>query len=257
METERDTDTERGRRPWIVIPASLEQARWTVWDKEAILVPQSYIAAIQRSGGTALIVPPDDELIANPDQILDRADGLVLVGGSDIDPASYDASPHAQTVDVHRSRDHFEIALTRAAIERDIPLLGICRGMQILNVAYGGTLIQHLPEDLGHDHHRRSVGSFENAAHDVRLEPGTLAAEAAGETVHTTMSHHHQGVNRIGEGLVASGWSVLDGLVEAIEMPDRRFVLGVQWHCEEDPNARVIGALVAAARATRVVVQSR
>jgi putative glutamine amidotransferase len=128
-----------------------------------------------------------------------------------------------------------------------MPVLGICRGMQVLNVAYGGTLLQHLPETFGHHEHRRVAGSFDEADHDVRLVPGSLAAAAAGELLHTTKSHHHQGVDVIGEGLVITGSSAIDDLAEAIELPDRRFVLGVQWHPEADEHSREIGALVQAA----------
>ena len=143
-------------------------------------------------------------------------------------------------------RDEFEIALARGAIERDLPVLGICRGMQLINVACGGTLIQHVPELVGHDEHRRVIGSFDGAEHDVVLAEGSLAAAAAGEVSHSTKSHHHQGVDRLGEGLLVSGFSTLDELPEAIELPARRFVLGVQWHPEADPASSVIDAFVAA-----------
>jgi putative glutamine amidotransferase len=146
-------------------------------------------------------------------------------------------------------RDRFEIALTAAAIERDLPVLGICRGMQLINVARGGTLLQHLPDQFGHHEHRRVVGSFDGADHDVQLLAGTLALRVAGEARHATKSHHHQGVDRLGEGLVVSGTSALDGLPEAIELPERQFVLGVQWHPEADALSPVVGALVAAADA--------
>jgi putative glutamine amidotransferase len=145
-------------------------------------------------------------------------------------------------------RDRVELALTRRAVERDLPVLGICRGMQLVNVALGGTLKQHLPDELGHEDHRRVPGSFDGADHDVRLAPGSLAARAAGEEHHATKSHHHQGVDRIGEGLEVSGHATIDELPEAIELPGRRFVLGVQWHPEADPGSGVIAALVAGAR---------
>ncbi len=147
------------------------------------------------------------------------------------------------------------LALARRAVERDLPLLGICRGMQLLNVACGGTLIQHLPERFGHHEHRRVPGTFDGADHDVHLEEGSLAARAAGETVHGTKSHHHQGVDRLGDGLVATGWAVGDELVETVEMPGRGFVLGVQWHPEADAESRVVAALVAEARAGAPVVR--
>ena len=129
-----------------------------------------------------------------------------------------------------------------------MPVLGICRGMQLINVACGGTLVQHLPEHLGHQEHRRVLGCFDGADHDVALAEGSLAASAAGETAHATKSHHHQGVDRLGEGLLVSGISTLDDLPEAVELADRRFVLGVQWHPEADPASKVIAAFVDAAR---------
>jgi putative glutamine amidotransferase len=237
-------------RPRIGLCTALERARWTVWDQEAFLLSRSYADALQAAGAVAVMLPPDPWLAEHPEDALDALDGLVLAGGADIDPSNYGAERHPKTVNTRPERDRAEIALARGALERDLPVLGICRGMQLLNVALGGTLIQHLPDDFGHTDHRRSLGSFDNADHDVRLTPDSLAARAAGETLHATKSHHHQGVARIGDGLVASGWSVLDELVEAIELPDRRFVLGVQWHPEVDPRSRVVRSFVrAAARA--------
>jgi putative glutamine amidotransferase len=237
------------RRPRIGICTAVEQAQWTVWDQEACLLARSYINAIQRAGGLALMIPPDPALIGEPDEVLDVLDGLILAGGADIDPGSYDETPHEETHGTSPERDAFEVALARRALERDVPLLGICRGMQLMNVAQGGTLIQHLPDDVGHGDHRRSLGSFDNADHSVRLEAGSLAARAAGEEAHDTKSHHHQGIARLGDGLVETGWSALDELPEAIEAPGRRFALGVQWHPEVDPDSRLIEALVAEAAA--------
>ena len=184
--------------------------------------------------------------------MLDLLDGLILAGGADIDPSAYGAEPHEETIGTVPERDTFEIALARSALERDLPLLGICRGMQLLNVAPGGTLIQHLPESHGHEDHRRTPGTFDGADHDVRLEPGSLAARAAGEEVHGTKSHHHQGVDRLGEGLGVTGWAELDELPEAIEAPDRRFALGVQWHPEADELSVVIESFVREAARTAV-----
>jgi putative glutamine amidotransferase len=229
------------------ICTALERARWGLWDQEAVLLARSYVEAVQRAGALVVMVPPDERLLAEPGELLDLLDGLVLAGGADIDPTSYGEHAHAETVDTVPERDRFEIALARAAIERDLPVLGICRGMQLINVAYGGTLLQHLPELFGHHEHLRVAGTFDGADHDVELVEGTLAARAAGETHHATKSHHHQGVDRLGEGLEISGCSAMDGLPEAIEMPDRRFVLGVQWHPEADEASRVVGALVAEA----------
>jgi putative glutamine amidotransferase len=236
-------------RPVIGMCAALERARWSVWDLQAALLPYNYVEAVQRAGGLGLLLPVDPRVTEDPDEVLELLDGLVLAGGADIDPRSYGQSAHAETVDTVPERDAFEIALTRAAIERNLPVLGICRGMQLINVACGGTLQQHLPELYGHGEHRRVIGSFAGSDHDVTLREGSLAANAAGELRHATKSHHHQGVDRLGEGLVVSGVSALDRLPEAIELPERRFVLGVQWHPEADTASRVIGAFVAAAAA--------
>jgi putative glutamine amidotransferase len=178
-------------------------------------------------------------------------DGLILAGGRDVDPAAYGAEPHPATDPPSSDRDAFEIALARRAMERDIPLLGICRGMQVMNVARGGTLRQHLPDDVGHEDHRRALGTFTGADHDVRLADDSLAARVTGERRHATKSHHHQGVDAIGEGFAVTGWATVDELPEAIEDPSRRFALGVQWHPEADPASPLIGALVEQARLYR------
>lgn len=234
-------------RPVIGICTALERARWGMWDQEAVLLARSYVEAVQRAGALVLMLAPDQALLSHPEEALDLIDGLVLAGGADIDPASYGAQPHPETLDTVPERDRFEIALVRAAIERDLPVLGICRGMQLINVAYGGTLLQHLPERFGHHEHLRVPGTFDGADHDVELVEGSLAAHAAGETRHATKSHHHQGVDRLGEGLQISGCSAMDGLPEAIEIPGKRFVLGVQWHPEADQASRVVKAMVAEA----------
>src|SRR5919199_5046980 len=234
-------------RPRIRLCTALERARWTVWDQEAFLLSRSYVDALQTAGAVVVMLPPDEWLAEHPDDALAALDGLVLAGGADIDPASYGAERHPKTVNTRPERDRAEIALARRALARDLPVLGICRGMQLLNVALGGNLIQHLPDDVGHTDHRRSLGSFDNADHDVRLAEGSLAARAAGETLHQTKSHHHQGVDELGEGLVASGWSVIDDLVEAAEVPGRAYALGVQWHPEVDPRSNIVRSLVAAA----------
>ncbi len=239
------------RRPVIGICTALERAQWSVWDQQAALLPANYLAAIRRAGGLTLMLPPDPAVVANPDELLDLLDGLILAGGADVDPATYGAEPHPMTVGTVPERDAFEVALTRRALERELPFLGICRGMQVLNVACGGTLRQHLPDELAHDEHRRVLGTFDGSDHDAQLEPGSLAARAAGEQLHGTKSHHHQGVDRIGDGLIVTGLATSDQLPEAIEAPDHRFVLGVQWHPEADEQSRVIGALVEEARAYR------
>ena len=227
---------------------ALERARWSVWDAPVALLPFTYVEAVQRAGGRAVLLPPDAGAVQDPDETLDPLDGLLLAGGSDVDPAAYGAEPHPTTIGTVPERDAFELALAARAMERDLPFLGVCRGMQVMNVARGGTLTQHLPDDLGHEDHRRTPGSFDDADHDVRLAAGSLAARAAGEPVHPTKSHHHQGVQAIGEGLTVTGWATLDDLPEALEVPGHRFALGVQWHPEADATSPLIAALVDEAR---------
>jgi putative glutamine amidotransferase len=243
-------------RPVIGLCASLERATWGLWTTPAHLLPREYADAVQRAGGIAVILPPDPRAADHPEELLDLLDGLILAGGADVDPAAYGQEPHPATVNTNPERDDFEIALAQAAIARDLPFLGICRGMQVLNVARGGTLLQHLPDSHGHEDHRRSPGSFDDSDHQVRLQAGSLAARAAGEESHRTLSHHHQGVDRIGDGLVVTGHSELDDLPEAVELPGRRFVLGVQWHPEVDATSRLIASLVADARAARAAADA-
>jgi putative glutamine amidotransferase len=206
---------------------------------------------VQRFSGIALMIPPDPELEDEPDRVLDLIDALILAGGSDIDPSAYGAERHEETKGMVPERDSFELELVQRAWERDMPVLGICRGMQLINVVRGGTLIQHLPDEVGHGDHRRVPGSFDGSDHDVHLTPGSLAARAAGETVHVTKSHHHQGIDELGDGLEITGVSALDDLPEAFEASERKFVLGVQWHPEADEDSTVIDALVQEAREYR------
>jgi putative glutamine amidotransferase len=228
------------------ICAAVERARWGVWEADVTLSPRAYAAAVQDAGALALILPPDDTAAQDPDVLLDRVDALLLAGGSDVDPASYGARPHPETGPTWPERDRFELALTHRALERRMPVLGICRGMQMLNVALGGTLHQHLPDVVGHGDHCHTPGAFGD--HDVRLEPGSLAARAAGAERLTVKSHHHQGVDELGQGLTVTGWAVEDDLAEAVELDAHPFALGVQWHSEEDARSQVIGSLVSAAR---------
>jgi putative glutamine amidotransferase len=230
--------------PAIGMTAALERARYGVWDLVVTLAPRSYSSAIQRAGGIAWLMPPDRAAPDRTDEWLDRIDGLLLTGGADVVPATYGAEADPRTGDVWPDRDNFEVTVAARALERGMPVLGICRGMQILNVALGGTLVQHLPDVVGNDAHRLTPGAF--AEHEVRLQTGSLAARAMGTERTSVKSHHHQGVDALGDGLVASGWSEPDGIVEAIELPGDAFALGVLWHPEEDERSRVIGSLVEA-----------
>jgi putative glutamine amidotransferase len=233
--------------PVIGICAAVERVSWGVWDGyEVTLAPRAYVTAVQRAGGLAIVLPPDQAVAESPELLLDRVDALLLAGGADIDPASYGAEPHPETKGTWPERDAFEIALARGALQRDLPVLGICRGMQLLNIALGGSLDQHLPDSMGSAAHRTVAGTF--SKHDVRLDPQSLACSAAGVEGFVVWSHHHQGLDRLGEGLAVSGWSREDELPEAIELPGKRFALGVVWHPEEDEDSRLIAALVDAAR---------
>jgi putative glutamine amidotransferase len=224
----------------------VERAAFGVWEDEpAVLLPLSYARAIHGAGGMLAMLPPDRRATEDPGELLERIDALVLGGGADIDPDSQGAEAHPETVGTNPDRDRFEIALAREALERGMPLLGVCRGMQILNVACGGTLDQHIPDRLGHELHRPIPGAW--AEHEVRIEPGSLAAEAAGTERLTVKSHHHQGVDAVPDALTASAWATDDESVEAIESGDGGFVLGVLWHPEEDPGDSVIPSLVSRA----------
>jgi len=225
--------------PVIGICAVHERARWSFWNQEAHLVADSYIASVQRSGAIAVLLPVDARA---PAQLLDRIDGLLLIGGADVDPASYGAPRDPATETVYPERDEFEIALLHGALERELPVLGICRGMQILNVVLGGTLEQNLIAHDGSNPHRRVIGTFEGTEHQIVLDPASLAAHSAGEEVHTVRCHHHQAVLELGEGLVVSGRAA-DDVIEAIEAADGRWVLGVQWHPEADERTRLFHAL--------------
>jgi putative glutamine amidotransferase len=232
------------RRPTVGITTATEKVSYGPWEGvPAVMSPVRYVRAVQRAGGRALLLPPDPEDARDPDEVIDLIDALLLTGGAgDLDPALYGQDPHPKTGPVHEERDAYELALARAVLEREVPTLGVCRGMQVLNLAYGGTIEQHVPDVLGHEEHRHTPGTF--ADHEVRLEPGSLAARAAGTELTAVKSHHHQGVGEIGDGLRVTGWSSTDDLVEALEDPGRKFVLGVLWHPEEDEKSQLIRALV-------------
>jgi putative glutamine amidotransferase len=223
--------------PLIGITTYVEPARWGAWELEAALVPWMYVQAVERAGGRALLVPPSAE---PPDETLEALDGLLFSGGNDIDPASYGHEPHPETIGTRPERDRGELALLEGALARDMPVLAVCRGSQVLNVARGGDLVQHLPDVVGDERHKHTSGVF--ADHDVRVEPFSKLGELVGDRA-PVKSHHHQGYGRIGEGLREVAWAD-DGTVEAIEDPEKRFAVGVLWHPEAGEDFALFKALV-------------
>jgi putative glutamine amidotransferase len=231
-------------RPLIGITTYVVPASWSYWNLEAALIPTEYVRAVEQTGGRPVLLPP------TPDgtiETLDALHGLLLTGGEDLDPQLYGEEQHAATFGINARRDRAELALVRGALERDMPLLGICRGCQLLNVARGGALVQHIPDVVGSDRHKESAGTF--AAHGVELLAGSRLATLLGEhaPVH---SHHHQGLGRVGEGLVPAARAD-DGTLEAVEDPSRRFAVGILWHAEMGEDTRLFTALVQAAAAYR------
>ena len=225
--------------PIVGITSYVEQARWGVWDVPAAVLPFSYVERVEAAGGRAVVLPPT---AARDDAVLDRLDAIVFAGGADLDPALYGEQPHAETTGLRPERDAAEVPLMRAALDRDLPLLGVCRGMQLLAVVCGGTLVQHLPDEVGHERHRPSPGVY--GMHEVRLESGSRAAAILGEQV-SVPSYHHQGLDSPGS-LSVTGWAD-DGTAEVVEHLDRRFALGVLWHPEASEDLRLFTALVVAA----------
>jgi putative glutamine amidotransferase len=231
-------------RPLIGITSYAEDVRWGVWTEEAALIPLSYVRAVEHAGGRPLVVPPSDDGL---DETLGVLDGLILSGGGDLDPALYGADAHPETDAPRPERDHAELRLLDAALERDMPVLAVCRGSQLLNVALGGDLVQHLPEQVGHEQHKHQPGQFSD--HGVRLDPASRVGTLLGEHA-PVKSHHHQGYGRLGNGLREAGWAD-DGTVEALEAPEKRFAVGVLWHPEEGEDFALFRALVDEARAFR------
>ena len=228
--------------PIIGVTTLVDQVKWGVWDRKVALLTMTYIDAISRSGGVPVLLPPND---FGASEVVERLDGLILSGGADIDPARFGQEAHPRTVIV-ADRDAWEFAVLAAALDRDLPVLAICRGIQVLNVAVGGSLHQHLPDVLGHQDHLHTPGTFGSTK--VRLEKGCRLEGLLGDRV-TVPCHHHQAIDALGSGLVAVGWAD-DGVVEAAELADRRFVVGVQWHPEQDQgDLRLFQALVEEARA--------
>jgi putative glutamine amidotransferase len=233
-----------GVRPLVGITTYITPVEYGDWQEEAALVPADYLRAVERAGGRPLLVPPSDDVV---DDTLDALDGVIFSGGSDLDPALYGQEAHPETKGFVAERDRAEFALLQAALARDMPVLAVCRGSQVLNVALGGDLVQHLPEVVGDDKHKELPGEF--GEHDVDLEPGTRIGTLLGERA-PVKSHHHQGFGRLGSGLREAARAD-DGTLEAIEDPSRRFALGVLWHPEAGEDLRLFEALVEEARAYR------
>ena len=231
-------------RPVVGITTYVEEAAWGTWRLPAALIPLMYVEMLERAGARPLLVPPSESGV---EETLDALDGLLLSGGADLDPESYRGDPHPETSGTRPARDRAELALLEAALARDLPVLAVCRGSQILNVARGGDLVQHLPDVVGHEEHRAVPGIF--SEHPVRIEDGSRLGELVGGHA-PVKSHHHQGFGRVGEGLREVAWAD-DGTVEALEDPSQRFALGVLWHPEAGEDARLFEALVDEARAYR------
>jgi len=242
-----------GGRPVIGISAYTERARWGAWDTPAVLLPRRYADSVAAVGGIPVLLPP----VHGVEYAAARLDGLILAGGEDIDPAEYGAHAAPETVSIRPGRDAAEFALVAAALERGLPFLGICRGLQVLNVARGGTLHQHLPDLVGHDGHSPLPGGY--GSHPVRIAPGSRLAAILGDAEldeYPVPTHHHQGVDRLGDGLIATAWAT-DGVIEAVELaaPDgganggngSGMAMAVQWHPEAGSDLRLFRALVAAA----------
>jgi gamma-glutamyl-gamma-aminobutyrate hydrolase PuuD len=224
-------------RPVIGITTYVTPAKWSYWELKAALVPADYVYAVERAGGRALLVPPSDDGV---EETLEALDGLIFSGGSDLDPELYGQDAHEETFGVVRDRDTAELALLEGALARDMPVLAICRGSQVLNVALGGDLVQHLPDVVGDEKHKHTPGTF--ADHDVTVEEGTELASLLGDHA-PVKSHHHQGFGRVGEGLRVAARAE-DGTIEAVEDPERRFAVGVLWHPEAGEDARLFEELV-------------
>jgi anthranilate synthase component 2/putative glutamine amidotransferase len=227
-------------RPLIGITTYRELAQWGTWHLPAVLLPAAYADAVADAGGEPVLLPTG----AVSADLVARLDGLVVAGGADVDPARYGARPGPHTTVVRPERDESELAVLSAALERDLPVLGICRGMQLLNVALGGDLVQHLPDVETTGTHDPGPGRYARRA--VRTQPGSRVHQLLGDTA-SVDCHHHQALDRIAADLVPSAWAE-DGVVEAVEAPDRTFCVGVQWHPEAGDDRRLFAAQVAAAR---------
>jgi putative glutamine amidotransferase len=232
------------RRPVVGLTTYLQQAQTGVWDVKASFLPAVYLQGVTLAGGIATLLPPQPVDDAIAERVLDGLDGLVLTGGRDVDPAAYGQAAHATTDEPARDRDAWEFALLRGALARGLPVLGICRGAQVLNVALGGTLHQHLPDVVGHYQHQAGNAVFNTSS--IQTVAGTRLAALIGEST-DAQCYHHQAIAELGRGLIATAWDT-DGVIEAVEVPGNEFVVAVQWHPEERlDDLRLFAAVVQAA----------
>jgi gamma-glutamyl-gamma-aminobutyrate hydrolase PuuD len=231
-------------RPVIGITTYAQEASWGVWRLPAALIPLNYVEAVERAGGRPVLIPPSEEGV---EETIEALDGIVFSGGADVDPSRYGADAHPETDSPQAHRDAGELALLRSALEHDLPVLAVCRGFQLLNVARGGDLVQHLPDEVGHDAHKEVPGEF--SLHPVEVKEGTQLASLIGSRSEVS-SHHHQALGRVGDGLAETAWAQ-DGTLEAVEDPSRRFAVGVQWHPEAGEDQALFEGLVREARAYR------
>jgi putative glutamine amidotransferase len=231
-------------KPVVGITTYVEPAAWGPWQLEAALIPYDYVRALERAGGRVLLVPPSDDGV---EETLDALDGLLLSGGADLDPQTYASDPHPETNGIRPDRDRAELALLEGALTRDMPVLAVCRGVQVMNVARGGDLVQHLPDVVGNESHREVKGSF--SEHGVRIAETSRLGSVLGDRA-PVKSSHHQGLGRVGAGLREVAWAD-DGTLEGLEDPERRFAVGVLWHPEAGEDMKLFEALVAEARAYR------
>jgi gamma-glutamyl-gamma-aminobutyrate hydrolase PuuD len=236
--------SERDSKPVVGITTYAEPAAWGAWNVPTALVPLTYVSAVEEAGGRPLLVPPCEDGVG---ETLDVLDGIIFSGGNDLDPASYGAESHPETNGTRPERDRAELALMQAALDRDLPVLAICRGFEIMNVARGGDLVQHLPDVVGDERHKHTPGVF--ADHDVSVSAASRLGGILGDRT-PVKSHHHQGVGRVGEGLVETAWAE-DGTVEGLEDPSRAFAVGVLWHPEEHEDGALFRELVEEARRYR------
>lgn len=232
--------------PLIGLSAYCERARWRAWDTDTVLLPRRYADSVEAAGGIPVLLPP----VPGIENAIARLDGLLLSGGGDIDPARYGADADPRSASIHSDRDAAEFALIEAATAQRLPVLGICRGLQVINVALGGSLHQHLPDLVGNDSHSPELAGY--GSHKVSVASGSQLAAVLSRSEAAVPTHHHQAVNRLGAGLVATAWTD-DGVTEAVEYDQQdghhgQFMMAVQWHPEAGDDPSLFNALIAAAR---------